>query len=118
MSTSKADAKVSISQLGGICGFMRNPGLFLYTLRRGGYVGQDALGNKYFERPGRQKGGRTMRWVVYAGAPEASTVGPEWHAWLHHLTDEPLPSTDREALAEAPPAEPDRHARQLSSRGA
>ena len=74
---------------------MRNPGLFLFTLRRGAYVGQDVLGNKYFERPGRQKGGRTMRWVVYAGAPEASTVGPEWHAWLHHLTDEPLPSTGR-----------------------
>jgi NADH:ubiquinone oxidoreductase subunit len=95
MSISKADAKVSISQLGGISGFLRNPGLFLFTLRRGFYVGQDALGNRYFERPGRQKGGRTMRWVVYAGAPEASTVGPEWHAWLHHLTDEPLPSDGR-----------------------
>ena len=97
MSTSKADAKVSISQLGGISGFLRNPGLFLFTLRRGGYVGQDVLGNRYFERPGRQKGGRTMRWVVYAGAPEASTVGPEWHSWLHHLTDEPLPSSDRKS---------------------
>ncbi len=74
---------------------MRNPGLFLFTLRRGAYVGQDALGNRYYERPGRQKGGRTMRWVVYAGAPEASTIGPEWHAWLHHLTEEPLPSTGR-----------------------
>ncbi len=95
MSTSKAYAKVSVSQLGGISGFMRNPGLFLFTLRRGGYVGQDALGNRYFERPAAGKGARAKRWVVYAGAPEASMVGPEWHAWLHHLTDEPLPGDSR-----------------------
>jgi NADH:ubiquinone oxidoreductase subunit len=30
------------------------------------------------------------RWVAYAGAPEASRVPPEWHAWLHYTTDAPL----------------------------
>lgn len=93
MSTSKADAKVSLSQLGGLRGFIRNPGLFLYTLRRGGHVGRDTLGNQYYERPGRTKTARTRRWVVYSGAPDASTIGPEWHSWLHHLTDKPLPDT-------------------------
>jgi NADH:ubiquinone oxidoreductase subunit len=34
--------------------------------------------------------------VVYAGAPDASSVAPEWHAWLHHLTDAPLPETTDE----------------------
>ena len=67
--------------------------------------------------PAAGKGGRAKRWVVYAGAPEASMVGPEWHAWLHHLTDEPLPSDEPETLAEASSAEPDRHARQPSSGG-
>jgi NADH:ubiquinone oxidoreductase subunit len=93
MNTSKADAKVSMSQLGGLRGFIRNPGLFLYTLRRGGHVGRDSLGNQYYERPGRTKTARTRRWVVYTGAPDASTIGPEWHSWLHHLTDKPLPDT-------------------------
>jgi len=93
MSTSKVDAKVSMGQLGGLRGLIRNPGLFLYTLRRGTPVGRDALGNAYFERAAREKTGRSRRWVVYAGAPDASTVAPEWHAWLHHLTDQPLPAT-------------------------
>jgi NADH:ubiquinone oxidoreductase subunit len=33
--------------------------------------------------------------VIYAGAPDASAIGPEWHAWLHYLTDAPLPDTGR-----------------------
>jgi NADH:ubiquinone oxidoreductase subunit len=77
---------------GGLAGFLRNPGLFLYTLRRGTRVGQDDLGNIYYERPGRFAGARNRRWVVYAGPADASVIGPEWHAWLHHLTDEPLPA--------------------------
>ena len=36
---------------------------------------------------------RTRRWVIYAGAPDPSVIGPEWHAWLHRLTDAPLPDT-------------------------
>jgi NADH:ubiquinone oxidoreductase subunit len=35
--------------------------------------------------------------VTYAGRPEASSVPPEWHAWLHYLTDAPLPAEARRA---------------------
>jgi NADH:ubiquinone oxidoreductase subunit len=67
-----------------------NPGLFFLTMFKGKFVGSDELGNQYFERPGKL---RARRWVVYAGAPEASVIGPGWHSWLHHLTDAPLPSS-------------------------
>ncbi len=76
--------------LGGWRGLMRNPGLFLLTLRRGGAVGEDAAGNYYFEQRVTAKGRRARRWVVYAGAAEASEVAPEWHSWLHYTTDAPL----------------------------
>lgn len=68
-------------------------GTRLYTWLRGEAVGRDAAGNRYF----REKGGgfthkdslrRERRWVVYSGDVEASRVPPEWHAWLHHTTDQ------------------------------
>lgn len=93
MSTSPSGSKKSFRQLGGWRVLFSNPGLFLLTLFRGAHIGRDASGNEYFERPGRGKHARSRRWVVYAGPPEASTVPPEWHAWLHHLTDKPLPET-------------------------
>ncbi len=93
MSTPPASRKISFGQLGGLRGLMRNPGLFLMTLRHGALIGRDALGNLYFERAARPGITHTRRWVVYKGAPEASVIGPEWHAWLHHLTDAPLPDT-------------------------
>jgi NADH:ubiquinone oxidoreductase subunit len=90
-SISKASTKVSMGQLGGLRGLIRNPSLVLLTLwRRRGYAGEDTAGNLYFERPGSSKTARPRRWVVYAGAPDASSVTPEWHAWLHYLTDAPL----------------------------
>lgn len=73
---------------------LNNPGLYFLTLFSGKFVGRDALGNQYYERPGKT---RPRRWVVYAGAPEASVVGPEWHSWLHHITDAPLPETGARA---------------------
>lgn len=88
MSTSSADASVSKGRSLGLCGLFRNPGLYFLTLFCGKFVGRDALGNQYFERAGQR--GRTRRWVIYAGAPDPSGVPPEWHAWLHHVTDAPL----------------------------
>lgn len=88
MSTSSADASVTKGRSLGLCGLFRNPGLYLLTLFRGKFVGRDEQGNQYFERPWTR--GRTRRWVVYAGAVDASKVPPEWHAWLHHITDAPL----------------------------
>jgi NADH:ubiquinone oxidoreductase subunit len=89
------DRKVTLGQLGGWRALVRMPGLVLHTLRAGAHVGKDALGNHYYEerRPG--AGRRARRWVVYGGPTESSTVAPEWHCWLHYVTDEPLPDTGR-----------------------
>lgn len=95
MSTSPSNSKPSLAQLGGLKGLFRNPGLVLMTLRRGGYIGADDVDNRYYQQRVTAAGARPRRWVVYAGAPDASTIGPEWHAWLHHLTDAPLPDTGR-----------------------
>ena len=60
-------------------------------------------------------GRRRRRWVLYRRGPvEASRVPPEWHAWLHYTTEAPLHEKARRALGEAAPAEPHRHAAELS----
>lgn len=58
-------------------------GTRLFTRRHGREVGRDGFGNIYYG----SKGGEGRRWVIYAGAPEASVVPPEWHAWLHRQID-------------------------------
>ena len=68
-------------------------GTKIYTWLRGEEVGRDTAGNRYFREKG---GGRVhrdslrheRRWVIYDGEVEASRVPPEWHAWLHHTSDE------------------------------
>ncbi|AWK86518.1 NADH:ubiquinone oxidoreductase subunit NDUFA12 [Azospirillum thermophilum] len=61
------------------------------TWRRGVKVGTDRFGNVYY----RDKNGKThlreRRWVIYAGEPDASKIPPEWHAWLHYITKDPIP---------------------------
>ena len=69
-------------------------GTGLFTWRHGEEVGTDDQGNRYF----RHKNG-DRRWVLYNGEAEASRVPPEWHAWLHHSSDEPPP---REGIARRP----------------
>ncbi len=71
----------------------------LFTWLKGEQVGDDAFGNRYYvEKTARREaisGGvastnpqrKIRRWVMYKGAPEASKVPPEWHAWLHRITD-------------------------------
>jgi hypothetical protein len=93
MSTSPSNSKPTLAQLGGIKGLMRNPGLVLMTLRRGGYIGADQFQNHYYEQRRTASGARPRRWVVYAGAPDASTIGPEWHSWLHYTTNTVLPDS-------------------------
>jgi NADH:ubiquinone oxidoreductase subunit len=67
-------------------------GTRLLTWWKGELVGRDQFGNSYF----REKGG-DRRWVIYRGRIEASKVPPEWHAWLHRITDEiPKPEPRRE----------------------
>ncbi|KAL9225069.1 hypothetical protein vseg_001036 [Gypsophila vaccaria] len=50
-------------------------------------VGVDQFGNKYFENLDLQYG--RHRWVEYASKNRynASQVPPEWHGWLHYITD-------------------------------
>ncbi len=60
----------------------------LFTLRSGGMViGEDQFGNKYYAAKPRKGYKRERRWVMYKGAPEASSVPAEWHGWLHYQTD-------------------------------
>ncbi|KAJ3689525.1 hypothetical protein LUZ61_018689 [Rhynchospora tenuis] len=51
-------------------------------------VGVDKFGNKYYEKLGDTQYGR-HRFVEYAQKSRynASQVPPEWHGWLHYVTD-------------------------------
>uniref|UniRef100_A0A0D6R476 NADH dehydrogenase [ubiquinone] 1 alpha subcomplex subunit 12 n=1 Tax=Araucaria cunninghamii TaxID=56994 RepID=A0A0D6R476_ARACU len=51
-------------------------------------VGVDKFGNKYYEKLENTQFGR-HRWVEYADKKRynASNVPPEWHGWLHFVTD-------------------------------
>ncbi len=62
------------------------------TLKGATFVGQDELGNKYYEAKTLKNAydpGRKRRYVVYNGYAEASKVTPDWHGWLHYTFDEP-----------------------------
>lgn len=59
-------------------------GTRLFTARRGQKVGEDALGNVYY-----QTADGARRWVIYAAEAEASAVPSDWHGWLHHTFAEP-----------------------------
>ena len=63
----------------------------LMTWLRGELVGSDSYSNRYYR--GRRRAGHytERRWVIYHGADEASSVPPEWHAWLHHISDDVPP---------------------------
>jgi NADH:ubiquinone oxidoreductase subunit len=72
-------------------------GTRLFTRLRGREVGRDRFGNTYYEERRARPGHRQRRWVMYAGAVDASEVPPEWHAWLHYTLDAPLSETKRYA---------------------
>lgn len=63
-------------------------GTSLWSSRFGEHVGTDAQGNKYY-RSAKLKTtqGYERRWVIYAGANDASNVPAEWFGWLHHNAD-------------------------------
>jgi len=58
---------------------------------RGVLVGEDELGNRYFEaRDNRDSyDDRRRRWVIYKGYAEASKIPPDWHGWMHYTFDDP-----------------------------
>ena len=72
-------------------------GTLLQTRLCGVQVGTDAFGNRYYRERKTPEGVRQKRWVMYAGEPEASKVPPEWHIWLHHMAEAPIPDSARHA---------------------
>ena len=62
-------------------------GTFIYTLLTGKFVGNDQFGNKYYSNS------EGKRWVVYKNTVEASKIPPEWHLWIHFLTNN-IPSNN------------------------
>jgi NADH:ubiquinone oxidoreductase subunit len=62
-------------------------GTALFSAMNGERVGTDAAGNTYFRAKKKLPDGRERRWVIYAGANDASRVPPEWHGWLHGSFD-------------------------------
>ncbi|MDE1900735.1 MAG: NADH:ubiquinone oxidoreductase subunit NDUFA12 [Alphaproteobacteria bacterium] len=77
-------------------------GTLLHTQFCGREVGRDAFGNRYYRARKTPKGLRERRWVFYKGEPEASKVPPEWHIWLHHLADAPIPDSARKPWQKPP----------------
>jgi NADH:ubiquinone oxidoreductase subunit len=61
-------------------------GTWLGTRANGRRVGEDALGNVYYEST-KPLGGRTRRWVIYKGENDASRIPPDWHSWVHHTIE-------------------------------
>ena len=60
---------------------------FIYTLFTGKFVGRDEFGSKYYTN---SKG---KRWVIYKNKVESSKISPEWHLWIHFLTNN-IPSAN------------------------
>ena len=56
-------------------------GTFIYTLFTGKLVGKDGFGNKYYSNF------KEKRWVIYKNKVESSKIPPEWHLWIHFLTN-------------------------------
>lgn len=57
--------------------------------RRAVLVGEDDVGNRYFEEKVVSLEGRKRRYVIYNGYAEPSRVPADWHGWLHYTFDEP-----------------------------
>ena len=56
-------------------------GTFIYTLFTGKFVGKDEFGNKYYSNS------KEKRWVIYKNKVESSKIPPNWHLWIHFLTN-------------------------------
>ena len=57
-------------------------------IRLGKVVGEDSFGNTYYEN-NEYFFGRN-RWVDYKRKDvDASQIPPEWHRWIHYITDDP-----------------------------
>jgi len=75
-------------------------GISIFTRFFGKKIGQDEFGNKYYASKKKCKqnigriGSLERRWVIYNGMVEPSKVPPYWHAWLHHMREDPPTKQD------------------------
>ena len=63
-------------------------GTRLFTWWNGVYVGEDEMGNSFYESKDTKR-----RWVIFKKDIDASLISAEWHGWLHH-TFRNIPSTN------------------------
>lgn len=59
-------------------------GTRFHTWRKGKFVGEDELGNRYY-----QLNNGKRRWVIYKNRADASLIPPGWHGWMHYSIDTP-----------------------------
>lgn len=100
-------------------------------LRGKARVGEDSLGNIYYEG-GKDPNGITRRWVVYKGSNDASRIPPDWFSWMHHQVDDvpdralppvrewekpPVPNLTGTALAYRPPGALEKGGRRAAATG-
>ena len=64
-------------------------GTKLYTFLNGKKVGEDYLGNFYYESKDKKN-----RWCIYSDQSDASRMSPEWNSWLRIITNT-LPTTNK-----------------------
>ena len=57
-------------------------GTNLFTFLKGKKVGEDYLGNSYYESKEQEK-----RWCIYFDQSEASRISPEWNSWLRFISN-------------------------------
>lgn len=99
MSRSTAPANKAASPIAPLSLYKRLSlaGTWVTTLFGGRLVGTDGFGNRYYEgraaKSPTSTNGHRRRWVIYKGMPEASTVPPEWHGWLHYTNESPIAET-------------------------
>ena len=57
-------------------------GTNFFTFFKGNKVGEDYLGNSYYESKDQEK-----RWCIYRDQSEASRISPEWNSWLRYISN-------------------------------
>ena len=57
-------------------------GTNIFTFLKGKKVGEDYLGNSYYESKDQEK-----RWCIYFDQSEASRISPEWNSWLRFISN-------------------------------
>lgn len=103
-------------------------GTMIYTFFCGVLVGRDACGNRYYKARRSDSSGVHKRWVIYQGVVEPTKVPPEWHVWLHYITDyvpelryrwqrEHLPNCTGTDLAYRPPGHASKGGKRAAATG-